>query len=129
MHPGGWGYLAPHEHPDFGVPPGWPWGEPSASKRGRGPPDYRRSDHRIAEDINDRLRAQQAIDASDVHVAANDGHVELTGTVESRQDKRAVEAVADSVAGTTDVDNRLVIRNVGNTVNLAHRPRVSKTEP
>jgi hypothetical protein len=33
------------------------------------------------------------------------------------------------VAGTTDVDNRLVIRNVGNTVNLAHRPRVSKTEP
>jgi osmotically-inducible protein OsmY len=90
------------------VPPDWPWSTPPA-KRGRGPRAYRRSDQRIAEDINDRLLAQNHIDASDVHVTVQDGGVELTGSVESRDDKRFVEAIADSVAGTHDVANRLVI--------------------
>lgn len=77
--------------------------------RGRGPKNYRRSDDRIKEDVNDRL-SQGYLDASDIEVTVSNTEVTLTGNVNSRADKRRAEAVAESVTGVTNVENRLRVR-------------------
>jgi osmotically-inducible protein OsmY len=74
---------------------------------GRGPRGYQRSDERIREDINDRLTDDAYIDATDVEVIVNNSMVTLTGRVDSREDKRRAEDIADSVSGVTDVSNQL----------------------
>lgn len=79
-------------------------------RRGRGPKNYRRSDERIKEDVNDRLSDDYYIDASDVEVAVENAEVTLTGTVKSRTDKRRVEDIAESVSGVTNVENRLRVK-------------------
>src|SRR5215217_1130491 len=78
--------------------------------RGRGPKNYRRSDERIKEDVNDRLSDDYYIDASDVEVAVENAEVTLTGTVKSREDKRRAEDIAESVSGVTNVENRLRVK-------------------
>jgi hypothetical protein len=78
-------------------------------QRGRGPRNYRRSDLRITEDINDRLLLHDEIDASDIEVQVNGGIATLNGSVQSRFEKRLAELVCESVAGVIDVDNRLKI--------------------
>jgi osmotically-inducible protein OsmY len=78
-----------------------------ANHRGRGPRNYRRSDERISEDINDRLTDHPYLDASDIEVIVDGGEVTLNGSVESRQAKRLAEDIAESVAGVTNVENRL----------------------
>lgn len=77
--------------------------------RGRGPKGYRRSDERIKEDVNDRL-SEGYLDASDVEVAVQNGEVTLTGTVNSRSDKRRAEDIAEYVTGVTNVENRLRVK-------------------
>jgi osmotically-inducible protein OsmY len=80
---------------------------------GRGPRGYQRSDERIREDINDRLTDDWYIDASDVEVVVNKNMVTLSGRVESREEKRRAEDIAESVSGVTDVSNQLrVSRNI-----------------
>lgn len=74
---------------------------------GRGPRGYQRSDERISEDINDRLTDDWYIDASDVEVSVNNGMVTLTGRVDSREEKRRAEDIAECVSGVTDVSNQL----------------------
>jgi osmotically-inducible protein OsmY len=78
-----------------------------AKYRGRGPRDYRRSDERIKEDINDRLTDHPYLDAYDVQVAVTDGEVTLSGTVNDRRDKRLAEDLAESVSGVKNVQNNL----------------------
>jgi osmotically-inducible protein OsmY len=78
--------------------------------RGRGPKGYRRSDERIKEDVNDRLSDDYYIDASDVEVMVTNTEVTLTGTVNSREDKRRAEDIAESVSGVTNVENRLRVK-------------------
>ncbi|EJL29270.1 BON domain-containing protein [Novosphingobium sp. AP12] len=78
-----------------------------ADHRGRGPSDYTRSDERIREDINDALTHDWRVDASHVRVQVKDGEVTLEGTVDSRQDKRRAEDVADGVSGVRHVQNNL----------------------
>ena len=78
--------------------------------RGKGPKNYRRSDKRIREDVNDRLSDDYYVDASDIEVQAKQGLVTLTGTVGSRHDKRRAEDIAESVSGVTDVENRLRVQ-------------------
>lgn len=78
--------------------------------RGRGPRNYKRSDERIKEDINDRLTDHYYLDASDIEVDVNNGEVVLTGTVDSRYAKRQAEDIAENVSGVTNVENRLRIR-------------------
>ena len=77
---------------------------------GRGPRGYRRSDQRIADDVNDRLTAHGWIDAADVECKVEEGEVLLTGFVDSRAAKRAAEDVAESVSGVRDVHNHLRVR-------------------
>lgn len=75
--------------------------------RGRGPRGYRRSDDRIKEDVNDRLSDHDYLDASDVEVSVDNSEVTLSGTVNSRYDKRLAEDIAESVSGVTHVQNNL----------------------
>jgi osmotically-inducible protein OsmY len=80
--------------------------------RGRGPKGYRRSDERIKEDINDRLSDDYYLDASDIEVAVEKTEVTLTGSVNSRNDKRRAEDIADAVSGVTNVENRLRVKRI-----------------
>lgn len=75
--------------------------------RGRGPSGYTRSDDRIKEDVNDRLTDNSFIDASNVNVEASNGDITLTGTVESRYEKRLAEDIAEDVSGVKNVENRI----------------------
>ncbi|PYS95117.1 MAG: osmotic sensory protein [Acidobacteria bacterium] len=83
----------------------------SGKFRGRGPKNYRRSDERIHEEINDRLTDNEWLDASDIDVSVNSGIVILTGTVDSRYAKRLAEDIADSVSGVINVQNNLLVEN------------------
>jgi hypothetical protein len=75
---------------------------------GRGPQGYQRASERIKEDICDRLESHGNIDASKIHVQVNEGgEVTLSGTVQSRAEKRLADDVADSVRGVKDVHNQL----------------------
>ena len=81
----------------------------SVSFRGKGPKNWRRSDERILEDVNDRLTEHDGIDATHIEVAVENGEVTLSGTVDSRWTKRMAEDVAEHCAGVVDVHNRLKI--------------------
>lgn len=78
--------------------------------RGRGPKGYKRSDARILEDVNDRLTDDPHLDASEIEVAVSDREVTLSGTVQSRFEKRHAEDLADSVSGVTHVQNNLRVQ-------------------
>lgn len=81
------------------------------SNRGRGPKNYRRSDERIRDDINDRLTDNDWLDASDVEVSVAGGEATLSGAVDSRYAKRIAEDIAASVTGVSDVQNNLRVRS------------------
>ncbi len=83
--------------------------EQNESHRGRGPKNYMRADARIAEDINDRLTDHPYIDAYELEVSVSDGDVTLSGSAESRYDKRLAEDIAYDVAGVKNVENRIRI--------------------
>jgi hypothetical protein len=74
---------------------------------GKGPKGYTRSDERIREDVCDRLSADDELDASDITVTVSAGEVTLEGMVPDRRSKHRAEDLSDSVAGVTDVHNRL----------------------
>ncbi|HEX2593079.1 MAG TPA: BON domain-containing protein [Rhizomicrobium sp.] len=78
--------------------------------RGRGPKDYRRSDERIHEDVNDRLTDDHDLDASAITVQVKDGEVTLNGHVDSKFAKRRAEDIADMVPGASHVQNNLRVR-------------------
>jgi osmotically-inducible protein OsmY len=81
--------------------------------RGRGPKNYSRSDHRIQEDVNDRLTDDHFLDATHIDVNVAGGEVTLGGTVTSRADKRRAEDLADEVSGVKHVQNNLRIQEAG----------------
>lgn len=73
---------------------------------GKGPKGYTRSDERIRDDVCDRLM-QGWVNAENVEVTVEKGEVTLAGQVEHRQDKRAIEDIAESVLGVTEIHNQL----------------------
>ena len=78
--------------------------------RGRGPKGYTRSDDRIKDDINDRLSDDAFLDASDIEVQVTDGEVILSGTVDTRIDKRRAEDLAEDISGVKNVQNQLRVK-------------------
>jgi hypothetical protein len=72
----------------------------------RGPKGYQRSDDRLKEQVSDRLMDDAQIDASEITVEMHNGEVTLAGTVNSREEKRAAEACAESVSGVREVINQ-----------------------
>jgi hypothetical protein len=99
--------YGPYARDDWDDHWSWPRRGATSKYRNRGPLNYRRSDARIAEDVNDRLLLDEDIDPSAMGVRVENGRVILHGTVETRFEKRLAERIADSVAGVTDVDNQL----------------------
>lgn len=83
--------------------------------KGKGPKGYARSDDRIKEDVNDRLSDDSEIDASEIDVSVTSCEVMLTGTVNSRWEKRHAEDIAESVSGVKNVENRLKVTSNTNT--------------
>lgn len=74
---------------------------------GKGPKGYRRSDERIREDVCEIIARQGHIDASEVEISVEKAIVRLFGTVETRQDKRALEQMIESVHGIDEVHNEI----------------------
>lgn len=85
------------------------------SYRGRGPQNYRRNDNRIREDICELMTEDDELDPSDVEVNVQNGEVTLTGSVESRNDKRRAEDLAERIPGVRDVHNRLQVMRARDT--------------
>jgi hypothetical protein len=82
----------------------------SRGHAGKGPKDYQRSDSRIREDVCDRLRDDDAVDAADITVTVSSGEVTLSGGISDRYSKRRAEHIAASVRGVVDVQNQLSTR-------------------
>lgn len=87
--------------------PGRWQGQQYGEFRGRGPRGYRRSDERIKEDVCQCLTDDSHIDASNIDVAVNDREVVLSGTVQSRFEKRHAEDLIERIPGVSDVINSL----------------------
>jgi hypothetical protein len=114
---GGWGSLASA----MGVSAGGEF-------KGRGPRGYRRSDERIREEVCDLLTDDPRIDASDVEVNVENGEVTLSGTVDSRTEKRRAEDLIEVMPGVKDVHNRLRTKQPGLLERAAEAMRPHSTE-
>jgi osmotically-inducible protein OsmY len=89
-----------------------------AQHRGKGPKGYVRTDERITEDVNEKLTDDGYVNANDIEVQVRNGDVILSGTVQSRQEKRRAEDIIERVSGVKDVENRIkVISRNTNTNN------------
>ena len=77
----------------------------------RAPKNATRSDLLIAEELNERLRDDELVDASEILVTVDNGHVLLAGEVPTRWMKHRAEDIADGVRGVTDVENRIHVDN------------------
>jgi osmotically-inducible protein OsmY len=85
------------------------------SHYGKGPKNYKRADHRIHEDVCDRLTEDDLVDASDIEVTVQGAEVVLTGYVSTRDQKRRAEDIVESVAGINHVENRLRVGKTDTT--------------
>lgn len=85
--------------------------ERRAQGPGRPPRGYQRSDDRIREEVCERLM-DGPVDVGDVEVTVSNGEVTLSGLVEERWEKRAIEDLAIQVRGVHDVHNRVRVRPV-----------------
>jgi hypothetical protein len=94
---------------------------------GRGPKGYQRSDERIREDICDRLMMSW-MNSENVDVLVRDGEVTLQGTVRSRDEKRAIEALSESVLGVKDIINALRVDR-GERMSAEARPEPPGDRP
>jgi hypothetical protein len=93
-----------------------PTAEPRGEHRGRGPRGYRRSDERIREEVCECLTEDPFVDASNIEVTVQRGEVMLSGNVTSRQQKRRVTDLIESISGVRDVLNSVrVEQNEGSS--------------
>ncbi|CAG9178893.1 BON domain-containing protein [Cupriavidus respiraculi] len=88
-------------------------GHVNAPMRRVGPKGYQRSDEAIHEDVCVRLARDNALDVSEVSVSVSGGNVTLSGTVPDRQDKYAIEEIADEVYGVNEVINNIRVNRPG----------------
>lgn len=89
---------------------------PQGPHRGKGPKNYSRSIERIKEDASDRLADDSLIDASNIDLTVKDGELILSGTVETRFEKRRAENLVESVSGVRDVQNNLRVKGNKTTI-------------
>ncbi len=90
---------------------GWNTGPQSLPGKGGSRPD-----DRIHEDICERLSCASGIEIEDVSVRVSGGTVTLEGTVPTGGMKHMIENIADACAGVQEVDNRIKIRRISNSV-------------
>ncbi|HEX5789362.1 MAG TPA: BON domain-containing protein [Woeseiaceae bacterium] len=77
---------------------------------GVGPKGYQRSPNVLKERVCERLQDHGELNAANIEVECADEEITLTGTVDSRREKRLAEECAESVYGVRDVHNRLSVR-------------------
>jgi len=82
---------------------------------GKGPQGFQRSDERIKEMVSEALADHEHLDATNIHVEVKSGEVTLTGTVESRRDKRVAEDCVERVTGVKDVQNQIRVSDASST--------------
>ncbi len=80
---------------------------------GKGPKGYKRSDDRIKEDVCETLARHPRVDASDIEVKVEDTIVTLSGTVDSKDIRRAAEMAIENLSGVEDVRNELKVKRAG----------------
>ena len=90
---------------------------------GRGPQNYKRSDERITEDINEMLTQDAQIDAVNITVEVQSGEVTLKGSVSDREAKRRAEDIAESTSGVKQVQNQLRIKREDESDSESRRDR------
>jgi len=83
--------------------------EAAGDHSGKGPQSHLEPDARIVDEITRRLTDDPAIDASRIEVASHDGAVTLNGEVTTSGHRAQAEEVAHTVAGVTQVENRLQV--------------------
>lgn len=76
-------------------------------RRGLGPKTFTRSDERIYDEVCCLLTDSDAVDATNIEVKVEKGEVTLSGTVDSRDQKRRAEDLAEDVRGVKDVLNQI----------------------
>lgn len=107
----GGNYGSDLEGPQSRSTSGRDWGMTNSASttsfKGKGPKGFKRSDERIKEQVCDILEQDHSIDASEIDVEVKDGEVTLTGTVQSREDKRLAEQLIEDCAGVKDVINNI----------------------
>ncbi|WP_133479353.1 BON domain-containing protein [Cognatilysobacter segetis] len=79
--------------------------------RRRGTRNATRPDSLIAEEISERFRDDELLDASEILLRVEDGRVLLTGEVPERWMKHRAEDIADGVRGVSEVENRIHVDN------------------
>ena len=84
----------------------------SSSHRGRGPKGYQRSDELLRELICEQLTDDPFIDARNVSVEVRNAEVTLRGTVETREQKYAVEDLVADTTGVNEIHNQLGVGQV-----------------
>ena len=67
------------------------------------------ADERIWEEVHDRLMGHPNLDATEMEIEVEEGHVTLVGRVDSRESKWLAEEIARAVPGVQDVRNRLKV--------------------
>jgi len=82
---------------------------PEGPHRGKGPKNYNRSIERIKEDASDRLMDDSLVDASNIDLSVKNGELILSGTVDTRFEKRRAEILVENVSGVRNVQNNLRI--------------------
>jgi osmotically-inducible protein OsmY len=105
----------------FGSTLGQEYGSTERSERsgpergffGKGPKGWKRSDDRIKEDVCETLARHARIDASDIDVKVEEACVTLSGTVDSKEIKRAAEMAIENLSGVDDVRNEIKVRKMG----------------
>ncbi len=94
--------------------------------RGKGPKEYKRSQERIQEDVCDRLTDDDYLDASNISVEIQGNDVVLSGTVNSREQKRRAEDLVERISGVHNVENRIRIDRTAEGNNTFAGPRTTK---
>lgn len=87
------------------------WGSGMQSHRGKGPKNYSRSDDRIREDVCEYLMQDADVDASEIEVKVASGEVTLSGTVNSKDEKRRAEDAIERISGVKDIHNELHVES------------------
>jgi osmotically-inducible protein OsmY len=101
--------ASPPAEEEFGAPrpKAGAWLQP---KKSLGDPDMMRSDIDIKRDVEEELRSNPDIDASDTAVAVKDGVVTLSGFVRSYAQKWEAENTAKRVLGVKGIANDIEVR-------------------
>lgn len=84
-------------------------GESKRSYAGIGPKNYQRSDSSLEEEVCEVLTRDALIDASEIIVAVENGTVKLSGSVENREERFAIERAVDGIWGVEDIMNDIKV--------------------